>query len=168
MTTAAENDFVLEVENVSKRFSGVVALDDVSLGLGAGEVHALVGENGAGKSTLIKVLTGVYQPDHGQVLYGGVPVTFARPLDAQAAGISTIYQEVNLVPLLSVARNLFLGREPLNRFRLIDFDRMHREASATWRATACRSTSGVHFESSAWVCSRWLRSPARCRRTTGW
>ncbi len=130
MVNDSDEPFVLEIEHVSKRFSGVVALDDVSLGLRAGEVHAVVGENGAGKSTLIKVLTGVYQPDQGQVTYLGSPVTFARPLDAQAAGISTIYQEVNLVPLLSVARNLFLGREPLNRLRLIDFDRMHRDAAA--------------------------------------
>ena len=120
---------VLEVQGVSKRFAGVVALADVSLGLLPGEVHALVGENGAGKSTLIKVLTGVYQPDQGRILYRGEPVTFARPLDAQAAGISTIYQEVNLVPLMSVARNLFLGREPTNRLGLIDFGRMHREAT---------------------------------------
>ncbi len=121
---------VLEAEEVSKRFAGVVALDGVSFALRPGEVHALVGENGAGKSTLIKVLTGVYQPDHGRILYRGDPVTFARPLDAQAAGISTIYQEVNLIPLLSVARNLFLGREPTNRLGLIDFRRMHRDARA--------------------------------------
>ena len=127
MTTIAE-PAVLEVQAVSKRFAGVVALADVSLELRAGEVHALVGENGAGKSTLIKVLTGVYQPDQGRVVYQGEPVTFASPLDAQAAGISTIYQEVNLVPLVSVARNLFLGREPTNRLGLIDFGRMHREA----------------------------------------
>ena len=120
---------VLEVDAVSKRFPGVVALDQVSMGLRAGEVHALVGENGAGKSTLIKVMTGVHQPDEGQVRYLGQPVTFTRPRDAQAAGISTIYQEVNLVPLLSVARNLFLGREPTNRLGLIDTARMHREAS---------------------------------------
>ena len=99
------------------------------MALRAGEVRALVGENGAGKSTLIKVLTGVHQPDSGEITYRGVPVRFARPRDAQAAGISTIYQEVNLVPLLSVARNLFLGREPKNRLRLIDFARMHRQAA---------------------------------------
>lgn len=90
-----------------------------------GEVHALVGENGAGKSTLIKIVTGVHQPDEGRILYRGEEVAFARPLDAQAAGISTIYQEVNLVPSLSVARNLFLGREPVNRFGLIDEGRMN-------------------------------------------
>ena len=124
---------VLDIQDVSKRFAGVIALDHVSLGLRAGEVHALVGENGAGKSTLIKVMTGVYQPDDGRIVYRGEPVTFARPLDAQAAGISTIYQEVNLVPLLSVARNLFLGHEPTNRLGLIDFGRMHRDATATLR-----------------------------------
>jgi monosaccharide-transporting ATPase len=130
MTSIAE-PAVLAVQGASKRFAGVLALDDVSIELRAGQVHALVGENGAGKSTLIKVLTGVHQPDQGSIVYRGEPVTFARPLDAQAAGISTIYQEVNLVPLMSVARNLFLGREPTTRLGLIDFPRMHREAAAS-------------------------------------
>ncbi|MEU2957771.1 sugar ABC transporter ATP-binding protein [Streptomyces albidoflavus] len=121
---------VLEALGVGKRFPGVVALDDVSLGLRAGEVHALVGENGAGKSTLIKVLTGVHRPDAGELRLAGEPVRFQRPFEAQQAGISTIYQEVNLVPLMSVARNIFLGREPRNRLRLIDFPRMNREAAA--------------------------------------
>ncbi|MFF2900716.1 sugar ABC transporter ATP-binding protein [Streptomyces sp. NPDC057966] len=120
---------VLEARSVSKRFPGVVALDDVSFSLRAGETHALVGENGAGKSTLIKVLTGVHRPDGGELRLGGQPVRFARPFEAQQAGISTIYQEVNLVPLMSVARNIFLGREPKNRIGLIDFARMHREAT---------------------------------------
>jgi ribose transport system ATP-binding protein len=124
---------VLEIRDVSKRFPGVLALDQVSLSVEAGEVHALVGENGAGKSTLIKVLTGVYQADSGEIRYQGEPVAFGRPLDAQLAGISTIYQEVNLVPLMSVARNLFLGREPRNRLGLIDVRRMNREATATLR-----------------------------------
>lgn len=125
----AEPAPVLEARSVSKRFPGVVALDDVSFALRAGEVHALVGENGAGKSTLIKVLTGVYQSDEGEVRVSGEPVRFARPFEAQQAGISTIYQEVNLVPLMSVARNIFLGREPKNRFGLIDFPRMNRETT---------------------------------------
>ncbi len=133
MTSAPDGDVILDIQEVSKRFAGVVALNAVSLAVRAGEVHALVGENGAGKSTLIKVLTGVYQPDHGRILYRGEPVVFERPLDAQAAGISTIYQEVNLIPLLSVARNLFLGREPTNRLGLIDFGRMHRDAIAVLR-----------------------------------
>ncbi|WP_369021274.1 ATP-binding cassette domain-containing protein [Streptomyces californicus] len=122
-------DPVLEARSVSKRFPGVVALDDVSFALRAGEVHALVGENGAGKSTLIKVLTGVYRSDEGEVCVSGEPVRFARPFEAQQAGISTIYQEVNLVPLMSVARNIFVGREPKNRLGLIDFSRMNRETT---------------------------------------
>ena len=123
-------DAVLETPEVSKRFPGVLALDRVSMSVSPGEVHALVGENGAGKSTLIKVLTGVYKADGGEVLYQQQPVSFGRPLGAQQAGISTIYQEVNLIPLMSVARNLFLGREP-RRFGLIDVTRMNREADAT-------------------------------------
>jgi ribose transport system ATP-binding protein len=122
-------DAVVETHEVSKRFPGVLALDRVSMSVGPGEVHALVGENGAGKSTLIKVLTGVYRADGGEVRYRGTPVSYGRPLDAQRAGISTIYQEVNLVPLMSVARNLFLNREP-RRFGLIDVKRMNREADA--------------------------------------
>jgi galactofuranose transport system ATP-binding protein len=118
----------LEVEAVTKHFLGVLAIDRVSLGLRAGRVHALVGENGAGKSTLIKIMTGVYRPDEGQVRYRGEVVEFGAPRDAQAAGISTIYQELNLVATMSVARNLFLGREPLNRARLIDFAAMYRQA----------------------------------------
>ncbi|MFJ9111356.1 sugar ABC transporter ATP-binding protein [Streptomyces sp. NPDC102283] len=126
---AAVADPVLEARSVSKRFPGVVALDDVSFALRAGEVHALVGENGAGKSTLIKVLTGVYRSDEGEVRVSGEPVRLSRPFEAQQAGISTIYQEVNLVPLMSVARNIFLGREPKNRLGLIDFARMNRETT---------------------------------------
>jgi ribose transport system ATP-binding protein len=121
---------VLEVREVTKRFAGVTALDQVSFELQPGEVHALVGENGAGKSTLIKVMTGVHEPDAGDVRYLGEPVHFRGPRDAQAVGISTIYQEVNLIPLLSVARNLFLGREPMARFGLVDFTQMHRQAAA--------------------------------------
>jgi monosaccharide-transporting ATPase len=120
---------LLEVAGVGKQFPGVRALDDVSFALRPGEVHALVGENGAGKSTLIKVLTGVYQPDGGELRYQGRPVAFATPMDAQRAGISTIYQEVNLIPLMSVAHNLFLGREPRTAFGTLDERRMQREAS---------------------------------------
>lgn len=118
---------VLDVERVTKSFPGVRALREVSFGLRAGEVHALVGENGAGKSTLIKVVTGLYQPEAGEVRYAGRTVRFGSPLEAQQAGISTIYQEVNLVPLMSVARNLFLNREP-RRLGLIDAARMRRDA----------------------------------------
>src|SRR5687767_1614122 len=110
----------LVVEAATKHFLGVLALDRVSLGLHPGRVHGLAGENGAGKSTLIMIMTGVYGPDEGEVRYRGEVAEFGAPRDAQAAGISTIYRELNLVGAMSVARNLFLGREPLNRARLID------------------------------------------------
>ncbi|MHA4816023.1 sugar ABC transporter ATP-binding protein [Streptomyces aculeolatus] len=125
---AEQRPAVLSVRGLTKRFPGVLALDGVDFTARAGEVHALVGENGAGKSTLIKVLTGVYRPDEGELSYRGEPASFATPLAAQQAGISTIYQEVNLIPLMSVARNLLLGREPRRRGGLIDFGRMHRES----------------------------------------
>jgi ribose transport system ATP-binding protein len=118
---------VVEITGLTKSFGGVHALRGVDLTLLPGRVHALVGENGAGKSTLIKVLTGVYVPDAGEMLYAGAPVAFTRPADAQAAGISTVYQEVNLVPLLSVAQNVFLGREP-RRFGLVDTGALRRRA----------------------------------------
>ncbi|MQA77249.1 MAG: ATP-binding cassette domain-containing protein [Streptosporangiales bacterium] len=119
---------VLEALGITKRFPGVLALDDVSFRLEPGEVHALVGENGAGKSTLIKVFTGVYQPDGGELRHHGQAVAFATPPEAQRAGISTIYQEVNLVPQMSVAHNLLLGREPRGRLGVIDVARMNAEA----------------------------------------
>jgi galactofuranose transport system ATP-binding protein len=122
----------IEVVDVSKEFPGVRALDHVSFAARPGTVHALIGENGAGKSTLVKVMTGVYQPDAGEVRLAGRVVAFRNPLEAQHAGVSTIYQEVNLVPLISVARNLFLHREP-RRLGLIDTRRMNREAARILR-----------------------------------
>ncbi|HEV7931500.1 MAG TPA: sugar ABC transporter ATP-binding protein [Actinomadura sp.] len=130
---------VLEATGISKRFPGVQALDRVSLSLRPGEVHALVGENGAGKSTLVKVLTGVHRPDGGRLRLGGEPVAFATPLEAQRSGISTIYQEVNLIPLMSVARNLMLGHEPRGRLGAIDAPRMHAEAERTLAAFGLRT-----------------------------
>jgi len=121
---------LLETVGVDKSFGGVRAVRDVDFSLAAGEIRALVGENGAGKSTLVKVLTGVYPPDAGEIYFEGEPVTFCRPLDAQHVGISTVYQEVNLVPLLSVARNIFLGREPRGRLGLVDVDEMNDRARA--------------------------------------
>jgi rhamnose transport system ATP-binding protein len=111
---------VLEVRHLSKRFPGVVALDDVSLTLKTGEVHAIVGENGAGKSTLIKTIAGRYRPDAGEILLNGGPVTIADPLKASLMGISVVYQEYNLVPMLTVLDNVLLGREPMTSFGRID------------------------------------------------
>src|SRR5215213_11154443 len=103
----------LEVRAVRKQFPGVLALDGVSLRLTAGEVLAVVGENGAGKSTLMKILGGLYQPDDGELFLDGRQVRFAGVTDAMAAGISLIHQELNLAENLSVAANVFLGRERL-------------------------------------------------------
>jgi ribose transport system ATP-binding protein len=104
----------LEMRGISKSFVGNVVLSDVSLSASAGEVHALVGENGAGKSTLMKILAGVYHPDAGEIVIEGSTVRFARPADALATGIAMIYQELSLAPHLTVAENIFLGREPLS------------------------------------------------------
>ncbi|MEU1659527.1 sugar ABC transporter ATP-binding protein [Streptomyces griseofuscus] len=127
---APRSDWILEVAEVDKSFAGVHALRGVDFRLRPGEVHALIGENGAGKSTLIKVMTGVYRPDAGRVRLAGEDRAFRNPLEAQTAGISTIYQEVNLVPLMSVARNLCLGREP-RRFGLVDVRAVNRIARET-------------------------------------
>ena len=110
--TMAQTDILLELSGICKSFPGVQALKDVSLEVARGETHILLGENGAGKSTLIKILTGVYQPDSGSILFKGQPVTFKQPGDAQKAGISAIYQERNLVQHLSIAENIYLGSEP--------------------------------------------------------
>jgi monosaccharide-transporting ATPase len=120
---------LLSVHGVTKSFGGVHALRGVDFTLEPGSIHALVGENGAGKSTFIKVLTGVHPADAGEVRFLGEPVAFARPADAQDAGISTVYQEINLVPLLTVAQNIYLGREP-RRFGLVDTRALNREAAA--------------------------------------
>src|SRR5204863_3943444 len=94
------------------------ALDDVDFTLRRGEIHALMGENGAGKSTLIKVITGVYRRDRGEILLSGHPIDARSPAEAQRLGISTVYQEVNLIPFLSVAENIFLGRQPMKPGRI--------------------------------------------------
>ena len=103
----------LELRGISKRFPGVVALNDVNLEVRAGDVHALLGENGAGKSTLIKTIAGVYRPDEGDIRVDGRTARIRNPHDAQALGISTIFQEFTLAPDMTVAENIFLGREPL-------------------------------------------------------
>ncbi len=118
---------VVEMSGVSVSFPGVKALQSVGLTLRPGEVHALMGENGAGKSTLIKALTGVYSIDEGTILVGGEARTFHSPAESQAAGISTVYQEVNLCTNLTVAENMLLGREPRS-FGRIDTREMNRRA----------------------------------------
>jgi len=119
---------VVEMRGISITFPGVKALDGVDFRMFPGEVHSLMGENGAGKSTLIKALTGVYGIDAGTITLAGDEVSFSGPAQAQAAGISTVYQEVNLLPNLSVAENIMLGREP-HRFGSIDWRAMRRRAA---------------------------------------
>ncbi|MEU1753120.1 sugar ABC transporter ATP-binding protein [Micromonospora matsumotoense] len=118
---------VLTMTAISKLFPGVRALDGVDLRLFPGEVHALMGENGAGKSTLIKVLTGVYGTDSGTITLDGDEVSFSGPMQATAAGVSTVYQEVNLLPNLSVAENIYIGREP-RRLGVVNWREMRRRA----------------------------------------
>jgi len=129
-TTATASDLLLTARGISKGFPGVKALDNVQLAVRAGRLHALLGENGAGKSTLMNILAGVFPPDEGEILLAGRQVAFRNPRDAQEAGIAIIFQELNLVPDLSVAENIFLGREPLTNLGLIDYRRMHRDAEA--------------------------------------
>jgi len=117
-----------ELKGISKAFPGVQALDNVALSLVPGEVHALLGENGSGKSTLCKCLAGVHQPESGQMLMNGQPVTLSHPLEARAYGVATIYQEFSLVPTLSIAENIFLGRPPRKAgTRLLDWEAMRRK-----------------------------------------
>src|SRR3954452_17464192 len=123
MSVRTETGTVVAMRDITIRFPGVLALDSVDFLLRAGEVHALMGENGAGKSTLIKALTGVYPIDGGSITVAGLDRIFSSTGDAQAAGISTVYQEVNLCPNLSVGENVMLGHEARG-FRGID-----------WRAT---------------------------------
>jgi rhamnose transport system ATP-binding protein len=121
---------VLELKGISKRFSGVHALNNVHLTIRAGEVMALVGENGAGKSTMVKTLTGIYRPDAGTISIDGRPVSFASPQQAMAAGITAVHQETVMFDELSVAENIYVGRQPLGRFGRVDWPRIEAEAEA--------------------------------------
>ncbi|MEG0008089.1 MAG: ribose ABC transporter ATP-binding protein RbsA [Aeromonas sp.] len=129
-TTSSAPSPILELNGIVKTFPGVRALDEAGLRVYPGQVMALLGENGAGKSTLMKVLTGIYQADAGSVSYRGQPVHFKGPRDSQDQGISIIHQELNLLPELSIAANIFLGREPRTRFGNIDHRQLRERASA--------------------------------------
>ena len=107
---------LLLLEKICKSFPGVKALDNVSFNLRRGEVHALLGENGAGKSTLMKVLSGAYKPDSGKIIIEGEEVKITNPMQARENGIGIVYQELELIPKMSIAENLFLGEEKKKRF----------------------------------------------------
>ena len=123
---------LIEFRNISKYFSGVIALEDVSVTLDkGGTTCCLLGDNGAGKSTLIKILSGVHKPSKGEILIEGKPVSFESPRDAMDFGIATVYQDLALVPLMSIARNFFMGREPTKKIAGINvYDRKFAEEVA--------------------------------------
>ena len=133
-TTTSTTPLVLQAKNIIKRYGQVTALDGVDFELRAGEILAVIGDNGAGKSSLIKVLSGAVTPDAGEMLLDGKPVHFRSPMDARRAGIETVYQDLAVAPAMSIAENLFLGRETLRPgllgkiFRLVDKGSMHKEA----------------------------------------
>ncbi len=130
---SADQTPIVEAHNISKYFGGVIALKDVSMELRRGEVMCLLGDNGAGKSTLIKILSGVYPPDEGEYLVEGKVVHFASPRDALEHGIATVYQDLAMIPLMSITRNFFLGSEPtqgrglFNRFDIRRADAIVRQ-----------------------------------------
>lgn len=134
------NEYILELKKISKSFSGVEVLHEVSFSLRPGEVHALLGENGAGKSTLVKVVTGVHQPDNGEILLNGVPVRFGDTRESRQAGIAAIYQELSLFPDLDVAENIFVGRQPVTLGGWVDWRKLYTEAGKLLESL------GVHLD----------------------
>src|SRR3954468_7917267 len=125
---AAHAEPIMVLRGVTKRFGGATVLDGVDFELMAGEIHGLVGENGAGKSTLMKILSGVHTPDEGEIVLRGEVVKFATPAESKARGIGMIYQELSCMPALTVAENVFLGRQPTTRSGLIDWKKMRKDA----------------------------------------
>lgn len=138
MKRAQSAEPLLELSGVAKSFGQVVALRDATLTLTPGSIHALVGENGAGKSTLVKIIAGVYRRDSGEMRLAGETVDFASTAEAKAAGIAVIYQEPTLFPDLSVTENIFMGRQPLGRFRRIDRARMREEVTGLFKRLGVR------------------------------
>jgi rhamnose transport system ATP-binding protein len=134
------SEYILELSKITKRFSGVEVLHEVSFTLKPGEVHALLGENGAGKSTLVKVITGVHQPDGGQIILNGQPTYFSDPHESRQAGIAAIYQELSLFPDLDVAENVYVGRQPTTRGGRIDWRKLYTEAGKLL------TSLGVHLD----------------------
>src|SRR6478735_5453464 len=128
----------LELHDVAKSFGSVVALRSGTLVLEAGRIHALVGENGAGKSTLVKIIAGLYRRDSGEFRLGGETVDFTSTAQSKAAGIAVIYQEPTLFPDLTVTENVFMGRQPVNRFGRIDRKAMRREVESLFQRLAVR------------------------------
>lgn len=132
-----EMETLLSLSGITKRFPGVTALDDIRFTINAGEVHALVGENGAGKSTMMKILSGIYQPEEGEIRHRGEVIKLPSPRDALQRGILLIHQELSLSPELSVAENIFLGTWPTNAFGVIQKGKLNREAQQALDLLGC-------------------------------
>jgi inositol transport system ATP-binding protein len=120
-------DYILQLKGITKEFPGVKALDNMQFFLKRGSIHALIGENGAGKSTLMKVLSGVYTPDTGQIILDGIPERIANPIDAERKGISIVYQELSVFPTTTVSENVFTTNPPKNKAGFINYRKMHKE-----------------------------------------
>jgi len=153
-----EKDTVISIQKIRKSFPGVLALDNVDFTLRKGEIHALMGENGAGKSTLIKVLTGVYHKDSGQIYISGIdkPVTIKSPQEAQNMGISTVYQEITLCPNLTVAENMFIGR---GKYNFVNWNVMEKKSKRYSTTSAFPPNQTGSFPLIPLPYSRW--SPSR-------
>ena len=128
MSTRSTHEPIIQMRNIEKHFGSVIALAGVSLDVYQGECHCLLGDNGAGKSTFIKTMSGVHEPTSGEINFEGRPLRFADPRQAIAAGIATVYQDLAMIPLMSVARNFFMGNEPIKRIAGIPFyDQEHAD-----------------------------------------
>ena len=121
------SEFIVELKNITKAFPGVVALRNMSLQIRPGEIHGLIGENGAGKSTLIKALTGVHKADEGEMFVDGEQHTFANPNESKACGIACVYQELNIIKLLSVTDNIFINNQIRAKGGWLDYRAMHKK-----------------------------------------
>ncbi len=160
--TAHDSTALLRMQGISKSFPGVKALESVDFEVGRAEIHAFLGENGAGKSTLLKILSGAQPPDTGTITFDGRQVAFASPQEAQAAGIVTIYQEFTLAPDMTVAENVFIGREPGSRL-FISYRKLEEQTAASAAASGLTAALRHLCATSRSPSSRWWKSPARCR-----
>ena len=158
------SEFILEMEGIHKSFPGVHALKGVQLAVRPGTVHGVMGENGAGKSTLMKIAIGLYRQDAGTIRLRGKEVAFESVHDALTQGISMIHQEMSPLPYMTVAQNIFLGREMRTRLGLIDHRAIDRAVGEDPRgADASPCDPGRSWASSAWRRCSWWRSPRRSR-----
>jgi hypothetical protein len=157
---ARMTDAIVEYRGISKYFAGIRALENVDFACKPGSIHAILGENGAGKSTLIKIMSGVLQPDAGEMRLEGKPVAFATPQAANEAGIVCMFQELSLVPDLSVADNISIS-DPPRRFGLIDRERRSGAPRNFWRVFAARMSIPTPWCANCFHGARWSRSPRR-------